>query len=69
MEFNLVDDDWIPVVLTDGTSAEVSLRSVLTRAGQIRSLALDAPSQIPPVMRLLLAVLHRALQGPTSEKQ
>lgn len=69
MEFNLVDDDWIPVVLTDGTSAEVSLRSVLTHAGRIRSLALDAPSQIPPVMRLLLAVLHRALQGPTSEKQ
>lgn len=37
MEFNLVDDDWIPVVLTDGTSAEVSLRSVLTRAGEVRA--------------------------------
>ncbi|MET9512769.1 type I-E CRISPR-associated protein Cse1/CasA [Streptomyces flavidovirens] len=68
MRFNLVDDDWLPVVFTDGSTGEVSLRDALARATEVRSLALDSPSQIPPVMRLLLAVVHRALKGPTGEK-
>ncbi|WP_051877130.1 type I-E CRISPR-associated protein Cse1/CasA [Streptomyces natalensis] len=69
MEFNLVDDDWLPVVFTDGSPGELSLREVLVRAHEVRSLALDVPSQVPPVVRLLLAVAHRALAGPTDEKQ
>ncbi|WP_328732788.1 type I-E CRISPR-associated protein Cse1/CasA [Streptomyces caniferus] len=69
MEFNLVDDDWLPVVFADGSTGEVSLREALLRAAEVRSLALDSPSQVPPVMRLLLAVVHRALNGPTGEQQ
>ncbi|WP_432144258.1 type I-E CRISPR-associated protein Cse1/CasA [Streptomyces sp. bgisy084] len=68
MQFNLVDDDWLPVVFTDGSTGEVSLRAVLLRATEVRSLALDNPSQTPPVIRLLLAIVHRAMNGPTGEK-
>ncbi len=64
MDFNLVDDGWLPVVLTDGGQEERSLRDVLVRAHEVRALALDSPSQIPPVVRLLLAVLHQAFEGP-----
>ncbi|MFE7317905.1 type I-E CRISPR-associated protein Cse1/CasA [Streptomyces sp. NPDC057555] len=69
MEFNLVDDEWLPVVFTDGRAGEVGLREVLVCAHEVRSLALDVPSQVPPVVRLLLAVAHRALGGPVDEKQ
>ncbi|MFD9483387.1 type I-E CRISPR-associated protein Cse1/CasA [Streptomyces sp. NPDC059991] len=69
MDFNLVDDAWVPVILVDGSVAELSIRQLLTDAGQVRALALDVPTQVPPVLRLLLAVLHRALEGPVNDRQ
>ncbi|MGW5115275.1 type I-E CRISPR-associated protein Cse1/CasA [Streptomyces noursei] len=69
MEFNLVDDGWLPVVFTDGRAWEVGLREVLMRAHEVRSLALDGLSQVPPIVRLLLAIVHRALGGPADESQ
>ncbi|MFE7115396.1 type I-E CRISPR-associated protein Cse1/CasA [Streptomyces sp. NPDC057654] len=69
MPFNLADDPWLPVILTDGGTAELSLREVLVRAHEVRALPLDAPSQVPPVLRVLLAVVHRALRGPADDGQ
>lgn len=72
--FGLVDDAWLPCLMTDGTRAELSLRQVLLSAHLVRELSLDVPTQFPPVLRVLLAVSHRALRkagtsgGPRSEE-
>jgi CRISPR system Cascade subunit CasA len=69
MEFNLVDDPWLPAVVADGSVKVLSLREVLRRAAEVRGLALDSLTQQPAVLRLLLAVVHRALDGPVDDEQ
>lgn len=58
--FCLVNDPWILVSRTDGSSDEVSLRDLLLDAGTIRSIDGDIPQQALPILRLALAVLYRA---------
>jgi CRISPR system Cascade subunit CasA len=62
--FNLVDRNWIPCVLPNGTLREFSLRDVLTRAHELRSAQGDTPLETAALYRLLLAVLHSTLRGP-----
>lgn len=64
--FNLVDEPWLPVIGADGHQAEVSLREVFRQAGTLRRLVGDLPTQSFAHLRLLLAVLHRAVGGPAS---
>lgn len=59
--FNLVDEPWIEVLTTEGETQSVSLRDAFRRSGEIRRLAGDLPTQDAAVLRLLLAVLYRAL--------
>lgn len=59
MRFNLVDDPWIAVRGMDGGVEELSIRSVFHRAGELRGLAGDLPTQDFAVLRVLLAVLYR----------
>lgn len=61
---NLVDDPWIPVLFADGQRAELGLREVFARAADIADVEGDAPHVRIALLRLLLAVLHRALGGP-----
>jgi CRISPR system Cascade subunit CasA len=65
--FDLVDQPWIPVRLLDGTVCEVGLRSALARAHEIVGLDLEFPTQEPALLRLLLAVCYRALEGPIDD--
>ncbi|RIK42486.1 MAG: type I-E CRISPR-associated protein Cse1/CasA, partial [Chloroflexi bacterium] len=65
-QFNLVDEPWIPCVMPDGTAHELSLRETLARAAEIRELSDPSPAVTVALHRLLLAVLHRSLQGPDS---
>ncbi|WP_329460901.1 type I-E CRISPR-associated protein Cse1/CasA [Streptomyces sp. NBC_01431] len=62
--FDLTDQPWLPVQLLDGREVDLSLREVFARAAQIRRLAGDLPTQDFALMRLLLAILHDALEGP-----
>ncbi|MEU8773505.1 type I-E CRISPR-associated protein Cse1/CasA [Streptomyces sp. NPDC048606] len=62
--FDLVSRPWLPVQLRDGTSAELSLKEVFARAPEIRRLVGDVPTQEFALMRLLLAILHDAVDGP-----
>ncbi|RRD42867.1 type I-E CRISPR-associated protein Cse1/CasA [Buchananella hordeovulneris] len=64
-EFNLVDEPWIRVLTPSGT-AEVSLREVFARGAQITGLAGESPTQDVAILRLLLAIAHRAAEGPNS---
>jgi CRISPR system Cascade subunit CasA len=68
ISFDLRDDPWLPCLRVDGTTDVLSLRAALHQAGQIRDLVPDTPTQYPPILRMLLAVLHRALRDPRNER-
>ncbi|WP_019806823.1 type I-E CRISPR-associated protein Cse1/CasA [Saccharomonospora halophila] len=62
--FDLVDQPWIPVRMRDGATTELSLVEVVTRAHEVATLSGDLPTQDLALVRLLLAILHRAWDGP-----
>lgn len=59
--FDLLAEPWILVTAEDGRSQEVSLREVFSQARQLRALGGDVPTQSFAVLRICLAILHRAL--------
>ncbi len=69
--YNLIDEKWIPVRFTDGTRDDVGLgiRETLLRAKEIAAIEDPSPLVVAALHRFLLAVLYRALEGPTDIKQ
>lgn len=63
--FDLVAEPWLPVMLTDGSAVELGLQDFYTRAHEARGLNEPSPLTYTAVMRFLLAILHRAVDGPT----
>ena len=63
--YNLLDEPWIPVK-KGGRTVSVGLREALLHAPEIEELALASPLEEAALLRLLLALLHRALEGPES---
>ncbi|MEU3601606.1 type I-E CRISPR-associated protein Cse1/CasA [Streptomyces sp. NPDC006798] len=66
--FDLVTRPWLPVQFLDGGVGELSLREVFTRAKDLRRLVGDVPTQELALLRLLLAILHDALNGPAERE-
>lgn len=66
-EFSLVDDAWIPVLDAAGQRREVSLLGLFEQAGDLRMIACELPTQTFAILRLALAILHRATDGPPGE--
>ncbi|MEU5324249.1 type I-E CRISPR-associated protein Cse1/CasA [Streptomyces sp. NPDC021056] len=64
--FDLTTQPWIGVLRGDGSQEELSLREVFARAGEVRRLAGEVPTQEFALVRLLLAIAHDALDGPQS---
>ncbi|WP_405969089.1 type I-E CRISPR-associated protein Cse1/CasA [Streptomyces sp. NBC_00988] len=64
LSFDLTSRPWIPVLRRDGTSDELSLREVFAQAHGLRRIVGDVPTQEFALLRLLLAVVHDALDGP-----
>jgi CRISPR system Cascade subunit CasA len=64
LQFNLIERGWMPVRFVDGRKAEVGIGETLCRAHEIAGLDVGFPTQEPPILRMLLAVLYRALEGP-----
>jgi CRISPR system Cascade subunit CasA len=62
--YDLIDQPWIPLLMLDGTVAECSLVEVFERAPQASGVVGEIPTQTFAVTRLLLAILHRAVEGP-----
>jgi CRISPR system Cascade subunit CasA len=67
--FNLVDENWIPVRFLDGTRKELGIRAVLLQAKKTASIEDASPLVVAALHRFLLAVLDRALEGPTDIDQ
>ena len=65
--FNLVDRPWIPVRDLAGRSRLRSLRETFADAHALRGLDETSPLATVAVTRFLLAVLHRAIDGPADE--
>lgn len=63
-EFNLIDDPWIQTQRLDGTETLVSLSGLLRNAPEYSRLTGDLPTQALPILRLILAIVHRAIEGP-----
>jgi len=68
-EFNLIDEEWIPCITLNGSSKEFGIRDTLLNAHELREICDDSPLVTVAIHRLLLAVLYRAFQGPTSMGQ
>ncbi|WP_329550443.1 type I-E CRISPR-associated protein Cse1/CasA [Streptomyces sp. NBC_00696] len=64
LSFDLTSRPWIPVLRRDGTQDELSLREVFAQAHSLRRIAGDVPTQEFALLRLLLAIVHDALDGP-----
>lgn len=65
--FNLIDEPWLLVRNVRGAIETVSMRDLFRRAHEFRGLAGDLRSQDFAVLRVLLAVLYRALDRGTSD--
>ncbi|MFF5307594.1 type I-E CRISPR-associated protein Cse1/CasA [Streptomyces sp. NPDC013161] len=64
LSFDLASRPWIPVLRQDGTQDALSLREVFAQAHSLRRIVGDVPTQEFALLRLLLAVVHDALDGP-----
>lgn len=62
--FNLLDDPWIVVLDQAGDERTVSMLELFDRASDLALIGGEVPTQGFAVLRLLLAFLHRALEGP-----
>ncbi len=62
--FDLTARPWLPVQRLDGSEEELSLLEVFDQADQVRRIVGDVPTQEFALMRLLLAILHDAVDGP-----
>ncbi len=58
--FDLISRPWLPVQYEDGSTGELSLHDVFARAGEVRRLVGDLPTQELALLRLLLAILYDA---------
>lgn len=67
--FNLIDEKWIPVRFPDGSRDELGIRDTLLRAKEIAAIEDPSPLVVAALHRFLLAVLYRALEGPTDINQ
>lgn len=67
--FNLIDEPWIPVRFPDGSRMELGVRDTLLRAKDIAVIEDPSPLVVASLHRFLLAVLYRALEGPTDIDQ
>jgi CRISPR system Cascade subunit CasA len=67
--FNLIDEKWIPVRFLDGTRDELGIRGTLLRCSEIAAIEDPSPLVVAALHRFLLAILYRALEGPTDIEQ
>lgn len=65
--FNLVDQPWLLVRRLDGDGADLSLLDIFRQAGRLTGLVGEIATQTFALTRLLLAVLHRAVDGPRDD--
>lgn len=66
-EFSLVNDPWLPVTTLTGENEEWGIREFFHRAHEARGLNEPSPLAYTVILRMLLAIAHRTLQGPATD--
>src|SRR3972149_4041641 len=64
MNYNLLEEKWIPVLWKDGNISSVGIIEALTQAGRIRQIAASTPMDRVAVLRFLLALLYWCKGSP-----
>lgn len=64
--FDLTREPWIPCETLAGTHVELGFEDVLVRAHELAGVHDESPLATAMIYRLLLAILHRAADGPRS---
>lgn len=59
--FNLLDEEWIPVVMRDGERKKLGLLELFRQADAVRAVEHPSPLVTAALHRLLLAILYRSL--------
>lgn len=65
--FNLVTEPWIEVLDAQGVASTVSLSELFKDLEHIALVSGDMPTQDFAIFRLLLAIAHRAVEGPVDQ--
>lgn len=65
--YNLIDEPWISCVSRDGTK-KIGLRDLVKNAHELREIESYNPLTIVALLRILLALVHRVMDGPRKEK-
>jgi CRISPR system CASCADE complex protein casA len=60
-DYNLLDEGWIPVLLTDGGVERFGICDVFLRANDIADLACELPTQNMAIQRVLEAICYRVV--------
>jgi len=68
IQFNLLDDGWIPCLMQDNKFNLLGIRDTFLRAPEILDISSDNPLVTISIYRLLLAILHRNF-GPKDSKE
>ena len=67
--FNLITEPWIPCVTLSGKPLELSLSELFLKAHEMRGIEDENPLVAASIHLLLLAIIHRALDGPKGNKE
>lgn len=67
--FNLIDVPWIPCVDQAGQIRHLGIRELLANAHELRALEHQNPLTEAALFRVLLAIVHRMVDGPKDQKE
>jgi CRISPR system Cascade subunit CasA len=69
LSYNLIDQPWITVRHHGGRTDDLSIMDTFRRAHEVQGLGGEVPTQSFAITRLLLAILHGAVDGPQDVEQ
>ncbi len=68
VDYNLLKENWIPVLWKDGNTNRVGVIEALTQAGRIRQIAASNPMDRLAILRFLLALLYWCKGNPPGDE-
>lgn len=67
--FDLIEEPWIPCVTQDGRQVALGLRALFAQAHELRGIEHPSPLTEAALLRVLLAIVHRAVNGPRTARE
>jgi len=67
MNYNLLDEKWIPVLYNDGRTDRVGIKAAFKEAGHIRQIAASNPMDRFAILRFLIALLYWCKGNPSTD--